>query len=114
MPDLFENTDVFKLNLGTIGSFYRRSEIWIVYFYNPKLEACKQFKDEYVKLSEKLYGIIKVAGLNCLDEEELCEEFGAYDVPQILIFTENTKDDGERYSGKNDMNGIANAAARKM
>jgi thioredoxin-like negative regulator of GroEL len=52
-----------------------------VYFYNPKVDKCKQFKDEFVKLSEKLYGIIKVAGLNCLDEEELCEEFSVYDVP---------------------------------
>jgi len=37
VPDLFENTDVFKLDLNQIGAFYRRSEIWIVYFYNPTL-----------------------------------------------------------------------------
>lgn len=102
------------MDLSSIGSFYRRSEIWIVYFYNPKLEPCKQFKDEYIKASEKLYGIIKVAAINCLDEEELCEEFSAYDIPQILIFTEQFKDDGEKYDGKLDWNALANAAARKM
>jgi len=58
--------DVFKIDLGNIGSFYRRQEIWIIYFYNPKLEECKKFKDEYIRASEKLYGIIKVAGINCL------------------------------------------------
>lgn len=52
-----------------------------MYFYNPKKDECKRFKDEYVKLSEKLYGIIKVAGVNCHQEEELCEEFSVYDVP---------------------------------
>lgn len=57
---------------------------------------------------------MKVAAINCRDEEELCEEFSVYDVPQILIFTENFKDDGERYKGKMDWNGIANAGSRKM
>lgn len=97
-----------------MGMFYRRQEIWVVYFYNPKKDECKRFKDEYVKLSEKLYGIIKVAGVNCHQEEELCEEFSVYDVPQILIFTEQFKDDGERYKGKMDWNSLANAASRKM
>jgi hypothetical protein len=113
-PDLFQQTDVFKLELGSVSWFYRRSEIWVVYFYKPNLQECQQFKDEYVRLSEKLYGIIKVAALNCLEEEELCEEFSVYDVPQVVIFTENMKDDGEKYSGKYEWNAIANAAARKM
>jgi thioredoxin-like negative regulator of GroEL len=80
--------DVFKIDLNSISYFYRRREIWIVYFYNPKLDACQQFKDQYITASEKLYGIIKVAGINCLQEEELCEEFMVFDVPQILLFTE--------------------------
>lgn len=45
MPDLFENVDVHKLDLNNISSFYRRREIWIVYFYNPKLEECKKFEE---------------------------------------------------------------------
>jgi transketolase N-terminal domain/subunit len=31
-----------------------------------------------------------------------------------LIFTENIKDDGERYNGRMEWNAIANIAARKM
>jgi hypothetical protein len=61
-----------------------------------------------------MYGIIKVGSINCLNEEELCEEFGAYEVPQIIIFSESNKEDGERYRGKEDLNSMANAAARKM
>ena len=51
-------------------------------------------------MAEKMYGIIKVGSINCLTEEELCEEFGVYEVPQIMIFSESIKEDGERYTGK--------------
>jgi hypothetical protein len=61
-----------------------------------------------------MYGIIKVGSINCLNEEELCEEFGAYEIPQIIIFSESIKEDGERYRGKEDLNSMANSAARKM
>ena len=100
--------------MGSIGAFYRRSEIWIVYFFNPKLPECQQFADQYKKMAEKLYGIVKIASLNCHFEQELCEEFAVYDPPQILIFTENFNEKGEKYVGAMDWNQIANAAARKM
>jgi len=28
-----------------------------------------------------MYGIIKIGAIDCLSEEELCEEFSAYDIP---------------------------------
>lgn len=37
-----------------------------------------------------------------------------FDVPQILLFTEQLNDDGERYTGKMDWNSLANVASRKM
>jgi len=52
-----------------------------LYFFNPKLKECQTFKDEYIQLSSKLYGVIKVGAIDCLTEEELCEEFGVYDIP---------------------------------
>jgi hypothetical protein len=45
-----------------------------------------------------------VAAINCLQEQELCEEFGVYEAPQMLIFKENTKDEGEKYVGKYEWN----------
>lgn len=65
-------------------------------------------------MSERLYGMIKVGAIDCLSEEELCEEFSVYEVPRILIFSENMADDGETYTGKMDANSIMNAAAKKM
>lgn len=58
IPDIFENTDVLGLDLSNMAKFYRRQEIWIIYFFNPKLEECKNFKDDYVSIAEKLYGMI--------------------------------------------------------
>lgn len=94
--------------------FYRRKEIWVLYFFNPKLKACQDFKEEYVKLAEKMYGVIKVGAIDCQSEEELCEEFGAYDIPQILVFSETFNDQGDRYLGPLEWNQIGAMAARKM
>ena len=69
------------LDLGSLSRFYRRQQIWILYFFNPKLDECKKFKDDYIKVAEKLYGIITVGAIDCLSEEELCEEFGVFDIP---------------------------------
>lgn len=67
---------------------------------NAEKEECKTFKDEYVLTSEKLYGIIKTAAIDCGKEEELCEEFGVFDIPQIMIYTEKTSEEGERHRGE--------------
>ena len=58
--------------------------------------------------------MIKVGAIDCLQEEELCEEFSVYQVPSILIFSENMSDDGEKYSGEMKSDSIMNAAAKKM
>lgn len=86
--------------MENLSQFYRRSSIWIVYFMNAEKEECKTFKDEYVLTSEKLYGIIKTAAIDCGKEEELCEEFGVFDIPQIMIYTEKTSEEGERHRGE--------------
>jgi len=114
IPDLFENTDVLGLDLSNMAKFYRRQEIWIIYFFNPKLEECKTFKDDYVSIAEKLYGMIQVAAIDCLQEEEICEEYSVYTPHKILLFSENFMDDGDSYSGEMTPNAIMNAAAKKM
>lgn len=80
-----------------------------------KNEECKNFKDEYVLTAEKLYGIIKVAAIDCGKEEELCnEEFGVFDVPQVVIYTESTSEDGVRFKGEMTQPHISKAATKKM
>lgn len=100
--------------MSTIFQFYRRQEIWILYFMNPKSAQTKNFADEYKKLAEKLYGIIKVGAIDCISEEELCEEFGVYEHDTIMIFNENYSDDGTKYKGEMAVDKIANAAIKDM
>lgn len=98
---MFLNSDVITLNMESISQFYRRSQIWILYFMDAKNEEAKAFKDEYVLTAEKLYGIIKVAAIDCGKEEELCnEEFGVFDIPQVMIYTEKSGEEGERFRGE--------------
>jgi hypothetical protein len=33
-----------------------------------------------------MYGIIKIAAVDCNNEEEVCEEFSVYDPPQLMVF----------------------------
>lgn len=96
-----------------MAQFYRRQEIWIIYFHNPKEEDCKKFKDEYELISSKLYGMIKVAAIDCLHEEELCEEFSVYGDNRVLIFSEKD-DDGDKFEGEMNANAIMNAAVKYM
>jgi DnaJ family protein C protein 16 len=86
------------MEFASFTKFYRRQEIWVVYFFQPGSEA-EAFKEEYVSLCDKLYGIIKVAAIDCKAEEELCEEFAVYDYPTIMIYEENLADEGERFRG---------------
>lgn len=111
---LFENSDVIELNLQTVFKFYRRQEIWTILFYDISKEDSREVKDEYKKLAEKMFGILKVGAINCKDEEELCEEFGVYNYPEIRTFTESGSDDGETFKGKKMWKSISNAAAAKM
>ena len=88
------------MNLGSIGKFYRRQEIWTILFMKPGEQESMAYKDEYVALAEKMFGIFGVGAINCQEDEELCEEFSVYSTPTIKIFTEKDSDDGEVYAGK--------------
>lgn len=65
-------------------------------------------------MSEKLYGIVWVAAVDCDEDDEICEEFQVYEVPRILVFTENFKDDGEKYTDKFEWKKLYTFATKKM
>ena len=113
-PPLFENSDVIELNLGSVFQFYRRQEIWIILFYDVSKKESQDLKQEYITLSEKMFGILKVGAIDCKEEEELCEEFQVYETPTIKTFTENANDDGEIFRGKKEWKAISGVASNKM
>jgi len=61
-----------------------------------------------------MYGIIKLGAINCLDEEELCEEMNVYSQPTLLVYTEKFNDEGEKYEGEMDAAKISKFATSKM
>lgn len=61
-----------------------------------------------------MFGIFQIGAVDCLEDEELCEEFTVFETPTIKIFTEYASDEGEVFRGKNDWKSISAAAANKM
>jgi len=57
---------------------------------------------------------VRVAAIDCDEDEEMCEEFSVYGVPQIMAFTENFRDDGEKYLDKYDWKKLSAFATKKM
>lgn len=82
-----------------------------MFFYRPDEDACKKIKDEYKTLADKMFGILKVGAIDCMTEEELCEEFGVFDTPTIKIYTEKFSDDGMTFKGKKEWKSISAAAS---
>jgi hypothetical protein len=58
--------------------------------------------------------MVKVGAIDCRVEEELCEEFGVNNIPQLMLFNADYGDSGEQFTGKKTTGNIANAAGRKM
>ncbi len=57
---------------------------------------------------------MRVAAIDCDEDEEMCEEFAIYDVPKILAFTENYWDDGEKFTDKYDWKKMSSFVTKKM
>mmetsp|Transcript_19316 Transcript_19316/g.16542 ORF Transcript_19316/g.16542 Transcript_19316/m.16542 type:complete len:85 (-) Transcript_19316:346-600(-) len=82
--------------------FYRRQEVWLILFWKSNQKNVLEYKDVYREVAEKLYGIIRVAAINCHEdyEDALCEDFEVYDTPKILVFPANSRLDPIPFGGK--------------
>ncbi|MFM7859070.1 MAG: protein disulfide isomerase family protein [Flammeovirgaceae bacterium] len=81
--------------------------------YKPGMERAARFKDELIRVAERLHGIIKVASINCAYEEELCDEFEVMTMPQLLIFTESDLV-GDKYFGREEFEAVVIYATSKL
>ena len=81
--NLFEDTDVLTISIDTLTRFYRRINVWIIFFYKGDEEQAAKAKNIYVELAQKYYGIFQVAAINCSEEEEICEEFEVNKTPVL-------------------------------
>ena len=98
--NFFDNSDVYEINLGSLSKFYRRTDVWIIFFYKPDQQESKDIKDKWRELAEKYFGIFKVAAVNCKEDQELCEdEFAIFETPRVLAYTSALNHDGVLFKG---------------
>ena len=114
--DFWAQSDVIQLTMDSLSSFYRRNEVWLILFYKSNDRASKQYKDTYREVAEKLYGIVKVAAVNCHEEADdaVCEDFMVYDTPKILVFPANIRSEPLTFAGNVQYGPIASFAVGQM
>lgn len=114
--DFWQQSDVITLSMSSLSTFYRRNEVWLILFYKANQAESKQYKDVWRETAEKLYGIIRVAAVNCMSEadEAICEEYAVYDVPKVLCFPANSRLEPFVYDGRIDYNSIAGFGVAQM
>jgi len=42
---------VFHIDMDSLGTFYRRQEIWVIYFYKSQIPECKELEEKYKELA---------------------------------------------------------------
>jgi hypothetical protein len=114
---------VENLDLKSIFKFYKRSEIWVIHFYDSSTKVKSTFEAEFKTFARVNKDITKVGAIDCKMNEALCEENSIVKglhtkkqrrLPFTLYFTENFRDEGELYEGKNDWRSMKNAADAKL
>lgn len=113
-PDPFENTDVILIDMANINRLFRRNEVWLVNFYSVHSPHLDEIQSIWVNMAQKLKGIIKIAAINCEEDEELCNEYNIKHYPSIVIFTDNTSVDHEIYKGEKTQQAMTDFATSKM
>lgn len=114
--DFWAQSDVTQLTMENIANFYRRNEVWMILFYKSNDRTSKGYRDVWRELAEKLYGIVKVAAINCHEEADdaLCEDFMVYDTPKILVFPSNSRSEPLTYTGAIQYGPIASFGIAQM
>ena len=93
--NLFEGQKVTPLTLANLKDFWRRREMWFIYFYTSDKKG-EDYVEQYKLLAEKMSQIFEIAAINCDDEaeEDLCkEEFKVSKYPSIRLYSENSRED---------------------
>ena len=109
----FKNTKVKSLKMKSLTYLYSRKNIWFVYFYRKGDQNYEQYVKTMIEFADKTDGLFNAGAVNCIKDEEICEEFEVSQTPSIVFFSENEKD-YNKYEGKIDFNSLFNYAAKRM
>ena len=109
----FKNTKVQTLKMKSLTLLYSRKNIWFVYFYRKGDQNYEKYVNTMIEFAEKTEGLFNAGAVNCIKDEEICEEFEVAETPSIIFFSENEKD-YNKYEGKVDFNSLFNYATKRM
>ncbi|EGR30193.1 hypothetical protein IMG5_138460 [Ichthyophthirius multifiliis] len=114
--NIFDKSDVYELDMGGLSKFLRRQEVWVILFYKSNQKQSVELQDSYKELASKFYGILKIASIDCIEEDTLCEdEFQVFESPKIKVFAANIRSEGHDYKGNmKDIQKLANFAVSFM
>ena len=113
VQNYFKNTKVQTLKMKSLTLLYSRKNIWFVYFYRKGDQNYEKYVNTMIEFAEKTEGLFNAGAVNCIKDEEICEEFEVAETPSIIFFSENEKD-YNRYEGKVDFNSLFNYATKRM
>ena len=109
----FKNTKVKTIKMKSLTLLYSRKNIWFVYFYRKGDQNYEKYVNTMIEFAEKTEGLFDAGAVNCIKDEEICEEFEVDHTPSIIFFSENEKD-YNKYEGKVDFNSLFNYATKRM
>ena len=109
----FKNTKVITLKMKNLTLLLSRKNIWFVYFFKQGDQNYEQYVKNMIEFADKTQGLFNGGAVNCIEDEEICDEFDVSQTPTIVFFGENEKDYNQ-YGGKIDFNSLFNYATKRM
>ncbi|KAK9821669.1 hypothetical protein WJX74_006601 [Apatococcus lobatus] len=77
------NPNVDKLTSSSFPSGNGEGFVWLIEYYAPWCGHCQQLAPKWNKLADALKGVVKVAAVNCEEEQGLCQQNGISGYPTI-------------------------------
>lgn len=101
------NSAVVKLTTENFKSFVEENSLILAEFFAPWCGYCKKLAPEFTQAANDLNESnpnIKLAQVDCTEEEELCKDFGIRGYPTLKII--RGSNEPEDYEGTREANGI--------
>jgi DnaJ family protein C protein 16 len=111
--DYFKKTKVLTLKMKNLTLLLSRKNIWFVYFFRQGDQNFEQYVKAMIEFADKTQGLFNGGAVNCIEDEEICDEYEVQKTPSIVFFGEN-ENDYSKYGGKIDFNSLFNYATKRM
>eukprot|EP00461_Guttulinopsis_vulgaris_P000498 UN00498 len=63
-----------------------KDQIWLINFYSHDCGTCHEFSASYKQIAKELKGSVKVAAINCAQQDHICKRQGIESYPTIKVY----------------------------